>query len=126
MAKPVITIESVTRTKISQKSGVDSSLVVFSTNQDLTEWQARADGKGVGQGLLVGSGSSLILEGDWESRTEEFGPNWNQWGVNWNELIHYAEASFIVDDEELTNGDKVYRINIYGKNKSGEWSDYGE
>ena len=125
MAGPILNIKSFTRSKISNKSGYDASTVVFSTNQDLIQWEARADGQGVGQGLLVGSGGELPLESDWKSRTEEFGANWNNWGMNWNQLIYYAESSFRVDDEELKNGDKTYRINLYGKNLNGEWSKYG-
>lgn len=126
MTGPTITIKSYSRKRISNKSGVDSVHVVFSTNQDLVQWEARADGQGVGQGLLVGSGSSLPLESDWKSRTELYGSYWSDWGINWNDLINYAETSFIVDDEELTFGDKTYRINVYGKNKDGEWNAYGE
>lgn len=126
MAAPIITIKSYTRARISKKSGYDSSIVVFSTDQDLVQWEARADGAGVGQGLLVGSGGALPLESDWSSRTNEYGAYWSDWAFNWNDLINYAEASFVVDDEELTFGDKSYRINVYGKNKGGEWSGYGE
>lgn len=124
MAAPTIKIEKVSRNRISRISSVDSSTVYFSTNQDLVQWEARADGEGVGQGLLVGSGGSLPLESDWQSRTSKFGSNWSDWAFNWNDLINYAESSFVVDDEELTWGDKPYRINVYGKNKSGEWSAY--
>lgn len=126
MARPTIKIESFTRSKISKKSGVDSSKVVFSTNQDLVQWEARADGQGVGQGLLVGSGGSIYRVGDWNSRIAKYGDAWDRWGSgDWNQFIDNGTGSFIVDDEELTNGDKAYRINVYGKNQSGEWSGYG-
>lgn len=126
MAAPTITIEQISRNRISRISGVDSSTVSFSTNQDLSQWEARADGQGVGQGLLVGSGGPLPLESDWESRMAKYGPSWSDWPINWNDLINYGAASFVVDDEELTNGDKPYQINVYGKNLNGEWNAHGQ
>ena len=126
MAGPTINIKSISRTKISRINGVDSSEIVFTTNQDLTEWQARADGQGVGQGLLVGSGKNLFRVTAWSTRIKE-ASSWNSWrNTDWNSFIGIAEGSFIVDDEELTNGDKPYRINVYGKNKNGEWNAYGQ
>ena len=126
MAGPRITIKSFTRTKISKKSGFDSSMVIFSANQDLVQWEARADGRGVGQGLLVGSGVNLFRTMTWESR-KETGSSWNAWrNYDWETFIGEVEGSFIVDDEELTNGDKPYQINVYGKNKNGEWNGYGQ
>ena len=126
MAGPTINIKSISRTKISRINGVDSSEVVFTTNQDLTEWQARADGQGVGQGLLVGSGKNLFRVMAWSTRIKE-ASSWTSWrNTDWNSFIGIAEGSFIVDDEELTNGDKLYRINVYGKNKNGEWNAYGQ
>ena len=41
------------------------------------------------------------------------------------ELDKIIPSSYLIDDEELKNGDKTYRINLYGKNLNGEWSKYG-
>lgn len=95
---PTITIINYTKSKISGISGKDVCVVTFTADQNLTQWEARADGFGVGQGDLVGSGDAL-LEGQ--------------------------EAVFEVENEELIWGDKTYRINVYGKNEQGEWSLYG-
>lgn len=122
MAAPKINIDRVTRTRISNKSGVDYVEVFFSSDQDLIEWQARADGSGVGQGLLVGKSIGT----DWNSKASKYGVRWNTWGNgDWNSYIIENELSFIVEDNELTNGEKTYRINVYGKNVNGEWSVYG-
>jgi hypothetical protein len=94
---PIITISSYTKHKISSITGMDVSVVTFQSNQDLQAWEARADGNGHGQGDLVGSGNLLTANTD---------------------------QTFDVEDEELTWGDKTYRITVYGQNTSGVWSDY--
>lgn len=128
MAAPKITIEKVSRNRISKNPGVDSSTVSFSTNQDLVQWEARADGRGVGQGLLVGSGGALSLGNNWRALSAKNGAIWSGWGrTTWEDSLYKAAAaSFVVDDEELTNGDKPYQINVYGKNQNGEWNAYGQ
>lgn len=96
---PVINIQSQNVTKISRVAGYDQCIVTFIADQELTYWEARATTSSQtpahGVGLLVESGT--LAEG---------------------------ETGYIyVDDEELTNGDLQYRIDIYGKNSSGVWSD---
>jgi hypothetical protein len=90
-------IHSVTKSKISSVTGMDVSTVTFQSNQTLQAWEARADGTGHGSGDLVGNGTTLAA-------------NTNQ--------------TFDVDHSELTWGDKAYRINVYGQNAAGEWSEY--
>jgi len=100
MSNPIINIISRSVPVISRKEGSNSCTIVFTSDQNLTEWEARADGTGPGTGLLVGSGTSLTAE---------------------------TEQSFYVDSTELdteTYINKTYRINVYGKNSSGEWSLY--
>ena len=92
----IIDIVSYTLDKISDEIGHQTSAVIFQANQDLLEWEARADGTGHGSGLLVGSGTN----------------------VNAN-----TDVNFDVDYTELTLGDKTYQINVYGKNSDGIWSD---
>lgn len=65
---------------------------------NLDQWEARADGSGQGSGSLVGSGGAVTANSD---------------------------VSFDVLDEELTGGDKLYRINVYGHSATGRWSLYG-
>lgn len=125
MVAPNIEIRSVSRYKIGRITNVDKSNVTFRYDQDLVQWEARADGQGVGQGLLVGSGvnaSLLTLK-----QVSDTSPNLSDWISDFPNLVDvkYGDASFVVDDEELTNGDKPYRINVYGKNENGEWSAYG-
>lgn len=97
---PILSINSITRNKISPISGYDTSVAEFTSDTDLTEWEARAtvEGQTYGHGIgtLVDSGTTLLA----------------------NET-----ASVTIDDEELTNGDVEYRISVYGKDANGEWSD---
>ncbi|MGP4063101.1 hypothetical protein [Halobacillus sp. H74] len=131
MTAPTITIDSVSRNKIGKVTGLDSSTVTFSTNQDLMEWEARAEGMGVGQGLLVGEqrtaledGYALKLQNPWNETIQTYGTLWSEMGAATFNSISYGSATFVVDNEELTNGDKTYTINIYGKNEQGEWTAY--
>jgi hypothetical protein len=90
-------VTNYTASRISAVTGKDVSTVTFQSNQALQAWEARADGNGHGSGDLVGNGNSL-----------------NAW----------TNAQFDVENEELTWGDKIYRINVYGQNTNGEWSEY--
>ena len=95
---PIITIQSQDVTKISSITGYDRCTVTFTSDQALTSWEARAtttQTPGHGVGLLVESGT--LAEG--------------------------ATGYVYVDNEELTNGDLNYRIDIYGQNSDGVWSD---
>lgn len=96
-APPSITVQSISLPTVSPMTGNQESIVTFISDVDLAEWEARADGAGVGQGLLVGSGTTLTAG---------------------------QIATFEVSYWELTSGDKIYRINIYGKNAAGEWTPY--
>lgn len=131
MTAPAITIDSVSRQKIGKWAGVDVATVVFSPNQDLMEWEARADGSGVGQGLLVGEqrnpvddGYALKLKNPWNDTLQEYGTSWKAFGSQTFNSVSYGSASFVVEDEELTYGDKPYKISVYGKNEAGEWTSY--
>ena len=95
---PIITIQSQNVTKISSVTGYDRCTVSFTANVELSYWEARAtttQTPGHGVGLLVESGT--LSEG--------------------------ATGYVYVDNEELTNGDLNYRIDIYGQNVDGVWSD---
>lgn len=96
---PIITITNYTKERISNHPDHDVSVVTFHSDQDLAEWEARADGEGHGEGILVGIGGTETADEDIE---------------------------FEVYDEELTQGDKTYRINVYGKNVGGVWTPYDE
>ena len=97
---PVLSINNITRNKISSISGYDVSVAEFTSDTDLIEWEARAtvEGQTYGHGIgtLVDSGTTLLA----------------------NET-----ATVTIDDEELTNGDVEYRISVYGKDANGVWSD---
>jgi hypothetical protein len=95
---PSITLVSVSLTKISDEIGKNTCTVVFKSNEELLEWEARAGGSGQGSGLLVGSGTIVIANTD---------------------------MTFDITYGELTLGDLEYRINIYGKNSSNVWTPYG-
>lgn len=92
---PVIALQSESMIRISAISGMNDSQVIFRSNEDCDQWEARADGSGVvGSGLLVGNGGNIIANQD---------------------------VSFDVNNTELTNGDKSYPIDVFGHSTAG-WS----
>lgn len=133
MAAPIITISTYSRSRISAKTGANTSLVKFTTNQNLITWEARAGGAAQGQGLLVGASAVL-------PPTVAKSPNMRFGQFGFGRLVYMgqssetqpaivltanAEAAFDVDNTELSQGDQTYRINVYGQNEQKEWSVYG-
>jgi hypothetical protein len=96
ISAPVITLQSHTLDKISDETGKTTCTVVFRANLACDQWEARAGGSGQGQGLLVGSGAAINANTD---------------------------TSFDVTYDELTAGEGLYRINVYG-HTSGGWNAY--
>lgn len=97
---PVITVGTQDKTRISDEAGHDACICTFTADQDLSAWEARATRDGVtparGVGLLVESGGSLAA----------------------------GEAGTVsVLDEELTGGDGLYTITVYGCGTNGLWSE---
>lgn len=128
MTAPILTIQSVTRNRISKLSGVNRAIVTFTTNQALTDWEARADGQGVGQGDLVGKAENLRQT--WQ-QVNALGLTYaqlNDENRTWSDintvLGETNTGTFEVDHDELTWGDRPYRINVYGENKNDEWSSF--
>ncbi len=98
VAPAYINITSVTRYAISAVLGFDVSTVKFTSDIFLAEWVARAAGTDHATGTLVGSGGSLTAGN---------------------------EGFFVVEHDEIVNlGDGTHRINVYGKNEAGVWSEY--
>lgn len=160
MTAPYITIKSVSRVKISDEPGMDVCEVIFTSDQDLIDWEARAGGGGVGEGLLVGKANTDPIPQLWQELDDKnytwdeldalnqtwdelddrriVLPNktWNDLDTDnytWDELdalnqtwneFDGREVVFTITDDELTNGDKQYQINIYGKNVDREWTSY--
>ncbi|OUS70310.1 hypothetical protein B1748_29180 [Paenibacillus sp. MY03] len=129
MAAPLIVIDGYTRARISNQPGLRESVVQFLADQDLVDWQARADGAGVGQGDLVGQAPGVR---DTWAKWDAQALSWASLDAQtrtWETLIVVLPdndiGEFVVDAGELTWGDKVYRINVYGKNQAGEWTAYG-
>lgn len=99
-APPVITIGTPDKTRISDETGHDECICIFTADQALTYWEARAVKNGVipqrGVGVLVETGSNLAAG---------------------------AQGRISVVDEELTSGDGIYLIAVYGQNAGGVWSE---
>lgn len=97
---PVITIGIPDKSRISDETGCRECLCTFTADQALTQWEARAVKNGVtparGVGLLVESGTNLPAG---------------------------TAATVSVIDTELTDGDGVYLIAVYGCNAGGAWNE---
>lgn len=97
---PVITVGTPNRNIISSVSGYDQCVCTFTSDLALQQWEARATKAGTtparGVGLLVESGGSLAAN---------------------------TAATVYVENEELTNGDGLYTITVYGQSVGGVWSE---
>lgn len=91
---------NISRTKISSITGHDQATVTFQSDMALQSWEARA----TTEGQTIGHGSGLLVEsgGSLEANTD---------------------ATVVVDDDELTNGDREYTISVFGLSTEGRWSD---
>lgn len=92
---PIINIINFTATKLSTVSGKNAITITFSSDINLQQWEVRADGNGVGSGDLIASGGSIS-----------------------------ANVEYTVYGNQLTWGDRNYRINIYGQSIEGVWNTY--
>ena len=92
---PTISIIDYSATKLSRVSGKNEISITFSSDKDLSEWEVRADGTGVGSGDLIASGGAIS-----------------------------SNVNFTVNGIQLTWGDRIYRINVYGKSTEGVWNSY--
>lgn len=92
---PIISIVDYSTTKLSRVSGKNEISITFSSDKDLSEWEVRADGTGVGSGDLIASGGAIS-----------------------------SNVNFTVNGIQLTWGDRIYRINVYGKSTEGVWNAY--
>ena len=94
---PKITIVSYTLSKISDETEYNKCVVVFKSDVNTTQWEARATTElqtpAQGVGLLVGDGTSVSANTD---------------------------INFDVDYTELTNGDRTYQITAYAQ-VGGVW-----
>lgn len=97
---PTITLGNPSKSKISDETLCNECTCTFTSDVDLSYWEARAtrDGEepGRGRGLLVESGNGLSAGN---------------------------EAVISVMFNELTNGDGEYTIHVYGQSIEGVWSD---
>lgn len=115
MAAPIITITSISKTKISDEPGADQSIVRFTANQTIVGWESRAGGSFPGSGLLVGKGGQLLPAANLFPASNLYPSNY--------QVVAGIEIQFEIDNEELQQ-DAQYRINIYALNGAGEWTPY--
>lgn len=87
---PIVTLIGFTREKISDETGMNTSVVTFSVDNPVNNWKALATTEvqtpSSTVGELVGSGATLSA---------------------------FTPVNFNVDYNELASGDRVYTITIY-------------
>lgn len=130
MAAPVITVTTVSKNRISAVAGSDQADVSFTSDKPVIQWEARADGAGLGQGLLVGQAATIPQTWDTLDAKAYSWDAFDALGFIFDQVDKQVVATagqaqtFAVENEELTQGDKTYRINIYAQNPGGEWTPY--
>jgi hypothetical protein len=117
MAAPCINIESVSRYKISNVSGMNESIVYFfSSDQVLKDFVAKAGGVSHDTGVTVGKADNLYPG-------ETLYPRETLYPYAYILPIGILQRFEVLASE--LGGDGTYRINIYGMNEAGEWTAYG-
>jgi hypothetical protein len=94
MAQPIVTIVSVDRVKVSDEVGMNKANVVFTFDQNITQWTVNVMGVSYDTGTIADSGNSVTA------------------GTQITAEIDFTEL--------YSEGDN--QVNIYGRNSSGEWS----
>lgn len=117
MTVPTITINSVSKQKISDEPGMDESIVKFESNQTLKAWVAKLGGYSHSTGTVVGQDNNIYPSSLLYPKTSLYPQNYT--------LSSGVEEEFTVENEEITDGDGTYRINVYGMNEDEEWTSYG-
>ena len=99
--KPILTLKSYTRNRISGKEGFAVSQVVFTCDMDLQAFEARATKEGTPYGVGVGD---LLC--------------------SMENVASGEDISFSLSSSMLTQGDGVYRVSLYGK-ANDRYFDFG-
>ena len=117
MAAPKINIESVSKYKISNKTGMDESIVYFfSSDQILKSFVAKAGGVSRDTGVTVGESDNLYP-------STMLYPSTTLYPYAYSLPIGTSQRFEVLASE--LSGDGIYRINVYGMNEAGEWTAYG-
>jgi hypothetical protein len=95
-APPSVTIVSTSKSKISDETGMNTSIITFKFDQDVTEWRVRVIGTDQNTGTLADSGGAVAANTNITA------------SVEWNELYQEGQN----------------RVNIYGKGADGQWTPY--
>lgn len=102
MMKPILTLKSYTRNRLSGQEGFTASQVIFTCDTDLQAFEARATKQGARYG--VGIGDLLCAM----------------------EAVKAGEdIMFSLSYTSLTQGDGTYRVSLYGK-ADNQYFDFGE
>ena len=135
MAAPLITITSISKTKISDEVGYDRCAVRFAADQKIKDFIVKAGGTDHTNGITVEKSMALYP-------SEILYPSATLYPVDYNldslgavypdanlypgETLYPMdgdEQEIFIDNEEL-GIDGLYRINIYAMNEAGEWTAY--
>lgn len=119
---PVVTIVSVSRTKVSDESEVDRADIRFHFDQDTKSFTVNVNGVDYSTGIVADSGGgkdvgelSVITVGDLSTQTVQ------QISI----IVAGMEIVATVDWTELY-GQGENRVNIYGESLSGLWTPYND
>lgn len=94
---PFVTINSVSKYKISGETGYTQCVLKFQCDEAIQAWEVRQDGSGVGQGILLESGGAVAAN---------------------------TEITAYIDWNEIIGGDGTKEVNIYAQDAGGDWTPY--
>lgn len=118
MAAPVITITSINRIKISNKDGRHRALIKFTSDQDLVDFIVKVNGTSHSTGSDADYSYSRYIY-----PSNSLYPSSSVYLKDY--LLKVGEEEIAIVDYTELSGEGDYRINVYGCNSNGEWSNYG-
>lgn len=121
MSNPIINVVSVTRNKISDEVGMNTTIVTVEFDQDIQGYTVNVNGVSFSTGKVIEYVTKYIRDYTQLS----IGSLSNMTVAEMRKLSHGDSIEIEIDNTELyEEGDN--RVNIYGQSMSGNWTGYDQ
>lgn len=121
LATPIVNIKSVTKTKISDETGMDRTIIKFSFDIDTQEWRVNVNGTSYDTGIVVESDNKSVLS----LSQRKVGNVATETVKSISLFVADYEIAVEIDFTELYS-EGSNRINFYGKSIEGTWTNYNQ
>lgn len=116
---PIVNITNISKTKVSDETGMDKCNVTFEVNENFHEYKLNINGVSYDTGTNIEHGQRTV---EWIATNETVESLAQNYTVE-SMARFISPITVEIDDSELIN-EGTNRINIYAKNTSNVWSLY--